>query len=108
MASDLARCSGLGSSVTPSMMTWGCNAPAEASAWVVHELIANRSYHRSMTTTVTYMTPGLVRWRKATDGPLLVVEIGSLPLLLPELARNDLPLSDQRFLASQTCWCWLH
>jgi voltage-gated potassium channel len=44
------------------------------------------------------MTPGLERWRRATDGPLLVVAIGSLPLLLLEVARADLPLSDRRFL----------
>jgi Excalibur calcium-binding domain len=54
------------------------------------------SYHQSMPTT--YMTPGLERWRRRTDGPLLVVAIGSLPLLLLEFARNDLPLSDRRFL----------
>lgn len=51
-----------------------------------------------MTGAPTYMTPGLVRWRRATDGPLLVLAIGSLPLLLLELSRNDLPLSDRRFL----------
>ncbi len=44
------------------------------------------------------MTPGLARWRRATDDPLLVLAIGSLPLLLLELARDDLPLGDRRFL----------
>ena len=39
-----------------------------------------------------YMTPRLERWRRATDGPLLVLAIGSLPLLLLELKRNDLAL----------------
>lgn len=45
-----------------------------------------------------YETPGLVRWRKATDAPLLVLAVGSLPLLLLELARADLPRSDRLFL----------
>lgn len=45
-----------------------------------------------------YITAGLTRWRRATDGPLLVVTIASLPLLLLELARPDLPQSDGRFL----------
>lgn len=45
-----------------------------------------------------YMTPGLVKWRSATDAPLLVIAVGSLPVLLLEVARNDLPLWDRRFL----------
>lgn len=45
-----------------------------------------------------YMTPRLERWRRATDGPLLVLAIGSLPLLLLELKRNDLALGDRVFL----------
>ena len=40
------------------------------------------------------MTPELVRWRSRTDGPLFVVSIGTLPFLLLELGRNDLPRSD--------------
>lgn len=45
-----------------------------------------------------YLTPGLLRWRRATDAPLLALAIGSLPLLLLEIARDDLPLGDRRFL----------
>jgi voltage-gated potassium channel len=45
-----------------------------------------------------YMTPRLRLWRKWTDGPLLVLAIGSLPLLLLELKRNELPYSDQFLL----------
>ena len=41
-----------------------------------------------------YVTPGLTRWRRATDGPLLVLAIGSLPMLLLEFARHDLPRSN--------------
>jgi voltage-gated potassium channel len=44
------------------------------------------------------MTPALARWRRATDGPLLILAIGSLPLLLLELSRADLPLRDRQFL----------
>lgn len=45
-----------------------------------------------------YVTPGLARWRRTTDVPLLILAIGSLPLLLLELVRNDLTHADQRFL----------
>lgn len=45
-----------------------------------------------------YLTPGLMRWRRYTDGPLLALAIGSLPLLLLELDRNDLTGSDRLFL----------
>ncbi len=48
--------------------------------------------------TPVYMTDGLARWRRATDLPLLVVAIGSLPLLLLELERSDLTRGDRRFL----------
>ena len=41
------------------------------------------------------MTPRLVRWRQLTDGPLLVLAIGSLPLLLLELKRAELPHGDR-------------
>ncbi len=44
------------------------------------------------------MTPGLVRWRRVTDVPLLILAVGSLPLLLLEFARNDLPRADRVFL----------
>jgi voltage-gated potassium channel len=45
-----------------------------------------------------YMTPQLRTWRRRTDGPLLVVAIGSLPLLLLELIRYRLPYNDRVFL----------
>lgn len=45
-----------------------------------------------------YSTPGLVRWRSLTDAPLLILAVGSLPLLLLELARNDLTRADRVFL----------
>jgi voltage-gated potassium channel len=45
-----------------------------------------------------YVTPKLARWRRATDGPLLILAIGSLPVLLLELARHELTLWDRRFL----------
>ena len=40
----------------------------------------------------------LLRWRRWTDGPLLVVGIGSVPLLLLELIRNELTHADRVFL----------
>jgi len=45
-----------------------------------------------------YVTPGLERWRRATDAPLLVLAVGSLPLLLLELARHELTRADNLFL----------
>ena len=45
-----------------------------------------------------YMTPGLRTWRKWTDAPLLVLAIGSLPLLLLELSQDRLPYSDRIFI----------
>lgn len=44
------------------------------------------------------MTPGLARWRTITDAPLLALAIGSLPILLLEVARDDLPRGDRVFL----------
>jgi voltage-gated potassium channel len=46
----------------------------------------------------SYMTPKLARWRERTDTPLLVMAIGSVPLLLLELKRSELSSSDTRFL----------
>ena len=45
-----------------------------------------------------FMTPGLARWRRATDWPLLALAIGSLPLLLLEVKRADFARSDQVFM----------
>jgi voltage-gated potassium channel len=47
---------------------------------------------------VGYLTPGLVRWRRATDTPLLILAVGSLPLLLLEVARDELGHGDRVFL----------
>jgi len=40
----------------------------------------------------------LQQWRRWTDGPLLVVGIGSVPLLLLEVIRNELTHADRVFL----------
>jgi voltage-gated potassium channel len=45
-----------------------------------------------------FMTPAVARWRRATDGPLLVLAIGSLPLLLLEFVRHELPHADVVFI----------
>ena len=45
-----------------------------------------------------YLTPGLARWRRWTDAPLLILAIGSLPVLLLELKRSDLERPDRIFL----------
>lgn len=44
------------------------------------------------------MTPGLARWRSLTDAPLLILAIGSLPVLLLEVARSELAHGDRIFL----------
>jgi voltage-gated potassium channel len=46
----------------------------------------------------SYETPGLLRWRRATDAPLLILAIGSLPSLLLELERSLLSPADRLFL----------
>lgn len=48
--------------------------------------------------TPLYMTRRLERWRQITDGPLLVVALGSMPLLLLELKRGELADTDRLFL----------
>jgi voltage-gated potassium channel len=45
-----------------------------------------------------YMTERLAGWRRATDWPLMVIAVGSLPLLLLELKRDVLPSADRTFL----------
>ena len=45
-----------------------------------------------------YVTAGILRWRRYTDGPLLVLAIGSLPLLLLEFKRAQLSHADRVFL----------
>ena len=45
-----------------------------------------------------YMTPRLAAWRRRTDAPLLILAIGSLPMLLLDLKRHDLAYHDRVFL----------
>jgi voltage-gated potassium channel len=45
-----------------------------------------------------YVSPGVARWRRRTDAPLLALAIGSLPLLLLEVGREGLTIGDRRFL----------
>ena len=42
-----------------------------------------------------YVTPRLERWRARTDGPLLALAIGTLPFLVLELKRDELPSADR-------------
>lgn len=46
----------------------------------------------------TYMTPRLKRWRQLTDWPLMVIAVGSLPILLLEIDKAELQRSDQLFI----------
>lgn len=46
----------------------------------------------------SYETANLLRWRRATDAPLIVVAVASLPLLLLEFERTTLTSSDRTFL----------
>jgi voltage-gated potassium channel len=48
--------------------------------------------------SVLEISPRLATWRRRTDIPLLILAVGSLPLLLLELVANRLPDNDQRFL----------
>src|SRR5215204_1927530 len=45
-----------------------------------------------------YLTPSLRRWRSLTDGFLLVLAVGTLPVLLVEIKREELPPSDRWFI----------
>lgn len=45
-----------------------------------------------------YMTPRLAAWRRRTDTPLIILALGSLPLLLLELGRDELVRSDRLLL----------
>lgn len=45
-----------------------------------------------------YLTPRLAAWRRRTDAPLIVLAVGSLPLLLLEMKRGDMPRGDRLFL----------
>ncbi|MGD9797314.1 MAG: hypothetical protein AB7H43_13840 [Acidimicrobiia bacterium] len=45
-----------------------------------------------------YLTDGLHRWRRVTDAPLLMLAIGTLPLLVLETTRSALTSGDRLFL----------
>jgi len=47
---------------------------------------------------VLEISPRLQNWRSKTDVPLMIVAIGSLPLLLLELISDRLPNSDRNFI----------
>lgn len=51
-----------------------------------------------METVPEYMTPGLAKWRRLTDLPLLILAIGSLPILALEFIGDDLSSLDQDFI----------
>ena len=46
----------------------------------------------------SYETPGFMAWRRATDTPLTILAIGSLPVLILEIERSALARTDQLFL----------
>ncbi len=46
------------------------------------------------------ISPRLAIWRRWTDIPLLLIAIGSLPLLLLEVVADRLSESDQNFLTT--------
>ena len=45
-----------------------------------------------------YMSPRLVRWQQLTDLPLMILAVGSLPVLLLEFDRGSLQHSDRVFI----------
>ena len=49
-----------------------------------------------MTSLSFVASPGLERWRRRTDGPLLALALGTLPLLLIEVDRSELHSADAR------------
>jgi voltage-gated potassium channel len=66
------------------------------------EPIRRRFYRRPMTASsqrdAEFMTPALERWRRLTDWPLIVLAVGSLPVLLVEVKLDELPDSDRTFV----------
>lgn len=46
----------------------------------------------------SYGSDRMAKWGRRTDGPLLVLAIGSIPLLLVEVQQSDLSAADQTFL----------
>jgi voltage-gated potassium channel len=49
---------------------------------------------------VLEISPGLASWRRRTDIPLLLLAVGSLPLLLLELVSERLNQTDQNFITA--------
>ena len=50
--------------------------------------------------TILEISPRLATWRRRTDLPLLLIAIGSLPLLLLEVVDDRLSKADQNFLTA--------
>jgi voltage-gated potassium channel len=61
-------------------------------------MAADDSEHGDPEVHPSWVTPALLRWRRRTDAPFLVVAIGSLPLLLLELKISQLIPEDRTFL----------
>jgi voltage-gated potassium channel len=57
-----------------------------------------RGSDRSVELEPDYVTPRLRRWRARTDGALLVLAIGTVPFLLVEIKREQLPILDRRLI----------
>ena len=57
-----------------------------------------RGTDRSVELEPDYVTPRLRRWRARTDGALLVLAIGTVPFLLVEIKREQLPILDRRLI----------
>lgn len=80
----------------------GCGCDGQTGPTVIRASPCRRRRHLGTNlrrfTMPDYDTPGLERWRHYTDVPLLILAVGSLPLLLLELVRTDLPRGDRVFL----------
>ncbi len=53
---------------------------------------------RADETTASYLTPALQRWKRWADPVLLVLALGSIPVLLLEVEKAELPRADQVFI----------
>lgn len=53
---------------------------------------------RADDTAASYLTPALQRWKRLADPVLLVLALGSIPVLLLEVEKADLPSGDQMFI----------
>jgi voltage-gated potassium channel len=50
--------------------------------------------------SILEISPRLATWRRRTDLPLLLLAVGSLPLLLLEVVSHRLTQNDQRFITA--------